>query len=499
MNDDLAPLPAAEPLEKRFMPNIQSAANPAADWLLEARAVLNSNKELRERVHEARSAGTSAVTEMARAFDAAWGGNRWDNAREAAEYLWDEQEQLGDGAYLVDTRTGRVALAVREEDIYQPAPVPREGGGMATPLPRIRPDLEAAVTCWFHDREREERVVAALVARARQTDLLREDGDPRLLVATRAGRRHIVNQLSTFDPKVLLRAAGGTSGTFLTHFELTTNEDSADLEGLTLIEGEAFSRSVMGVQDQTTVNLRHNRAASLQGALVQGWIREIARRLGNAAHSRVKPREVHVRDLAKADLAAATFWVCPPEDLRYLKKADLSLALMPIASANLTGLQAAAGVLVVPAEFSATSREMFDRWEAHSSVKFRLWIDWTKVVTLRLLGIEHQAVPTNQPVRPPAKLPDPVIPETQGGYFSFIVVAPEPLAIDKPAVLLDQGRNVFTAQVDDLSDFLEHLKIRGIKLLDVRWLNNFSPLPADSLLLPDERVVVLAPHADEDS
>lgn len=394
-DDKLARLPQ-NALAERIDPQIVTTANPGPHWLRGARAIISHTPEIQTFIRQARSIGLTAdeaVHGLAVRLNEGWGGEHADEARETAQYLWDEQGQLGDGIYITSTETGRVIAALAEQDIYTPAPVPREDGSMAQPLPRIRPELEAAITCWTFDSGREARIVQALAERAHQTDLLREEGDPRLLVATRAGRRHLVNELAKFDPKILLRASGGTSGAFLQHFELVA-EDPERPEGvLDLIEGEVFSKSTMNVADMSTVNLHHNRAASLQGALVQGWVREVARQLSVAATRRfLGVEEVRQMDLTKAHLQDRSFWVCPPEAVRYLRRVDARVSLMPVPSAHVIGLSAKAGLLVVPEEFSAASREMFDRWEASSNLSFRLWIDWSKVLLLRISGIEHQAV-----------------------------------------------------------------------------------------------------------
>jgi len=381
-------------LEQRIRPQVLSDARPEADWLRDARALLNGNKAIRDFVREARSGGMAvdaAIDGLSIRLNEQWGGDRAAEAFEVATYLWDEQDQLGDGIYLVSRETGRVAVRLTENDIYQPKPVPREDGSLATPLPRIRPDIEAGIACWFHDESREDRIVATLAARAHQTQLLREDGDPRLLVATREGRRHMVESLGKFDPKVLLRAAGGTSGAFLQRFELRA-EDPEETEGLQLIDGGAYSQTTMNIQDQTTVNLHHNRAASIQGALVQGWVREVARQLSlEAVKHFPQSAEIHQMDLTKGHLQGIDLWITSPETLRYLRRVQPNLSVMPVASARTIGVRPHAGVLVVPAEFKAMSRELFDRWEASSSLKFRIWVDWTKVVILTLGGVEYQA------------------------------------------------------------------------------------------------------------
>lgn len=383
------------PTAQRLVPVVISEARPEAGYLRDARALLNRDESLRTFVQEARASGMNteaAVDGLSIRLNAFWNGAHAQEAYEVARYLWDEQDQLGDGVYLASNETGLVVAALSDEDIYQPSPVPRENGALALPLPRLRPELETAITCWAAEKGREERVLQALAVRAHQTDLLREEGDPRLLVATRSGRRHIVAEMAKTDPKTLLQFAGGTAGIFLHHFELRAQDPEAS-SGLTLLEGTCYSTSVMGVQDPLTTNLSHNRPASLRGAMVQGWVREVARQMAQAAFRLdPAPEEIPQMSLTKEHLGRADFWVSPPEAVRYLRRADPNLAIMPVSCSQPIGLVGRLGALVVPEAFDVSSREMFDRWEASSGLSFRLWVDWTRVQRLALSGIELQAV-----------------------------------------------------------------------------------------------------------
>ncbi len=45
--------------------------------------------------------------------------------------------------------------------------------------------------------------------------------------------------------------------------------------------------------------------------------------------------------------------------------------------------------------------------------------------------------------------------------YSFIVTAPHPIVTKNPVVMLDEGRNVFTAVVPDLDGFMQALLDEG--------------------------------------
>lgn len=329
------------------------------------------------------------IAGVAERLDEAWGGGQLAQAQECAQYLFDEWRQLGEGLFVASSETGRVVAVVTEEDFYQPAPVPREGGGMALPQKRLKPEIEASLHSWVFERGRETAILEQLALRGHQTDFLKENGDPRLLVATREGRRHIVQEFSKLDPGLLLRAAGGTGGRFLRFFDLTDHEPE-ERAGYVELKGAAFSRTSMGVQDPLTTNLSHNRPASLQGALVQGWLREIAKKLSVAAP---KGLEVSQRALTKEHLDGVTFWIAPPEALRYLRKANPLVQVMPVEGAGVLGLRdGILGTIQVEPNFAASNREWFDRWEAETQLTYRVWVNWGATLSFSLKDIEHEAV-----------------------------------------------------------------------------------------------------------
>jgi len=393
-------------LVDRLDQQVISEAKPSTEDLLQARADLTSDPDLQALFAQAFQEDHDdvwLVDALAKGLDRKWREDGWvefeSETRQAAQYLVDEYRQLGEGTHLISPDTGRVLYTLQEGDVWQPSMVPREGGGFAKPLPQLRPDLASFLTTWTFNKAREEEVVAKLAAKGHQTALLVEEGDPRLLVATRRGRAHIATSLSKFDPETLLKACGGTSGMFLKHFELTTEGDTATpSDTLTKIEGEANSFSKMGIQDQTTVNLHHNRAATLQGALTQGWVRHMAKTLTlNAVEHYQQSGSIEALRQDKIDktlLSQSQMWVAPPEAMIWLRRADPSKRVLPVAGIqHILGLKAAkVGAIQVPLEFSIHNRELFDRWETGANLKYTLWVDWSTIVVKSIEGLEYQAV-----------------------------------------------------------------------------------------------------------
>lgn len=74
------------------------------------------------------------------------------------------------------------------------------------------------------------------------------------------------------------------------------------------------------------------------------------------------------------------------------------------------------------------------------------------------------------------------------GFYSFITVSPRPLAIEKPVILMDHGRNVFNVVVDDLGALMERFKQEGVEVKQINRLDGLDPVPSEeTLMLPGER------------
>lgn len=71
-------------------------------------------------------------------------------------------------------------------------------------------------------------------------------------------------------------------------------------------------------------------------------------------------------------------------------------------------------------------------------------------------------------------------------YYSFVVVAKHPVGIPSPLVLLDTGRNVFSAEVSDIEAFKETLADANVSLKELHRLDAHEPGSFTDLLLEGE-------------
>jgi len=381
----------ARALSKRFEITVQSSAEPRHDLLLPIRALILMDASLaalfvqfrKESFDVAWLRDMLATRVIARLKDA-----DFDEVIAACQYLADEYHQLGEGYFLVSTETGKVVLVATEDDLYDPGFLARHTGNEAQALKRLNPNLESAFVLHRHERAREQEIVQKLMQRVVQTDLLRQEGDARLRIATRAGRTEIARDLAGDDAYELLRRSSGTTGMFLRHFELSDSEEGAfDLQGV------ACFRSSMSVHDALTANISYNRLGTLRGAAPQGWVRDIARQLCAEAHRRGHAFPVDVEDLSTEIVTSRELWVADP-DVYGLIRAAKGHAV-PVEGVDAIGLSGKVGTLSVARECSVESREVSGRWDISATSPYRLSVDFCQLRLLPLNGIERAAVVEN--------------------------------------------------------------------------------------------------------
>lgn len=68
-------------------------------------------------------------------------------------------------------------------------------------------------------------------------------------------------------------------------------------------------------------------------------------------------------------------------------------------------------------------------------------------------------------------------------YYSFVVIAQQPVGIPNPIILLDRGLNTFNAEISDIDAFKKDLENENVVIKEVYRLDTHEPgLPTDLLL-----------------
>jgi hypothetical protein len=193
---------------------------------------------------------------------------------------------------LVSAHTGLPVAQVPEDAIYVPEPVAREGtDALATPLPRLRPEIETAIVLRTNERAADPVLLTQLAARTHSTVLQRTEGDLRFRIATRSGRKRLAERLREELPE-LLRDHHGSIGRLFARCRLTgpIPEEHAIRFPVTL-RGHA----ALLVADALAMNYRHDSYRSAREKIRAGWGRALAKAVATIAHQ-TSPRAVTLED-----------------------------------------------------------------------------------------------------------------------------------------------------------------------------------------------------------
>ncbi len=377
----------------KLEPQVLTVARPSGPSLLAARTIVD------------RDAATRAVFLQAKAEG--WDANRLAEAlvepigallegspvevQEVSRYLADEFQQIGDGILIISTTTGQAIAKLTDDDYYTPTHmVPREGGGMAKPLPRIRPELEGFIVRRAFDDDREARAEQRLAARLHQTELLQTEGDPRLKAVTRRGRKSVAEEVQDRLPTAIFEATG-VAKDFLQFFNVQNTLDSVHLDDdwTQLPKRSAIARTSTLIADLQALNLRHNHVSAALAKISTQWVRDIARTLSIEAQKFHVPSARAFDSLTAADMEKVKLWVGDPNFTQACQASFPGQRLLPADGAEPCGLLSTVGVLLVhPDGFKFEHREYHDRWEMNAAVEYTLFVcGWETVRSLNLTDV----------------------------------------------------------------------------------------------------------------
>lgn len=304
-------------------------------------------------------------------------------------YLADEFEQLGDALLLISSDTGKAIARLSDADFYQPNAVPRESGNMIERPVQVRPDVEGFIISWRFDSGRERSVRNDVLTRINQTELLREEGDPRLQSLTRAGRHGLAEEVQRSLP-TLLQGSIGVAQRFLTFF--APGRPSGEEGTYAQIKVEAHSRVRRPLQDLSTTNTRYSVLTSTLASVATSWVRSMG---GELLRGCPEWRYGMVRGCLAADQDPLDFtgprtsglWIAEPNLAVALQQRGCQV-LPVIGPSNLAlYLHYPVGFLELPNDkFGIRSSEIHDRWLLETGADVTLWVDWSKIEVFSISG-----------------------------------------------------------------------------------------------------------------
>lgn len=341
------------------------AAPKKREDLVRARHAIHVHVSL-QRVFELASDEQWSADQLANVLEWELLGLGVDVAFEVCRYLADEFEARDKTAtLLVSAETGLAVAQVPEDAIYVPPPVAREGTDqLAAPIPRIKPEIEAAIIRYQNAVAEEPVLLEKLFSRARSTSLQQADGDVRLQVATRSGRTKLGECLRDALP-ALLRDQRGAIGRL--YQKCRINEpvpESHDIHISLTLSGHAS----MLVADALAMNFRYDVYQWGREQLRAGWGRSLAQAITGVAHKGTRPVEVAVNSTLPRGLLIG------PPDLAVMAR---RLEVLPVVDALATAVTGVMFLEVRDDAYAFDSYESAARWCVDASVRVDLYLDPT--------------------------------------------------------------------------------------------------------------------------
>lgn len=270
-----------------------------------------------------------------------------------AQYLAEEVLQAGDRIILSSTETGYAIGALDPSYLEEQPRVMRENGRLGIGLPRLKPEVEAALTLWFSDRGREKGAIDFFSARLGISGL-----DTRLLILSRNGRQAIATAIGQLDPTALLDSARGILREFWSRLQPVTTEPDTEPS----VSGQTVSGTDFGISDLLALSVVHQHASNTRASLAAGVLREMARLIS------VIPGLPSV-----SSDSGPGFWIAPPEAVSVLLQKNPLNRVLPVVGAQTVSLSPSAGRVKIDS-YSVSSRESGSVWAVYAKVHWRVWL-----------------------------------------------------------------------------------------------------------------------------
>lgn len=269
--------------------------------LARARRNVADVPELTHLVQQAREEGQTRewlTDQLAVRLSAMWGGKDYQEAEAAARIV--AHDLLGAAPVIVTDRvTGQTLAHLPEDAIWQPEAVPREDGTLATPLPRLRPDVEAQLVDHVHNQAREVQIVEQAFARVATTQLIRDEGSRMLDILTREGRQRVVEEIrQSLVEGCIHYATAFYQGLGDLRLNVGMQKSLYDFKLTHTLSCEA----TLKLPDRTTINSRHDWAARTRQVMAKDLIYQVAEALHQAVYLDATPATASEAVLAEAPL-----------------------------------------------------------------------------------------------------------------------------------------------------------------------------------------------------
>ncbi len=375
-------------LATKLQPIVATLANPSSTCLIEARQAAQRSQTIQEifiqgRTEEWDGERLAEALRPALAQEMGWSESE---AVDVALYLAEEYIQIGDSVLIIDRETGRAIAKVTDDDFWQPAAVPREDGSLATPMARLKPEIEGFLVKWQFDTHRDRDLHAKMAVRGEAAGLILGPTDRRLLPVTQAGRKQFVDELRDVLSTVLVDRLSGSTAMLIRKFKLTEEQPGMTIGVRPTYRCVIPAYKTIPIQDPTTFNLAHDRFAATVSTVGTSWVRAISRIITNFALENCSATELKVTDLRPSTFGPDRAWIAAPDEYKVMSGTRPGLhCVVTTDSSVIVGVSENAGIIVVdPTSYQCQTREVHDRWEIVASVEVTLWLNPSCLTVFRL-------------------------------------------------------------------------------------------------------------------
>lgn len=354
---------------------VVSSANPDSSLLRSIRQVIPQNDQIRQIFIDAQTDpdGPNKVDRQ-RLLGLLHEIYPHDEIGDVAEYLADEFEQIGDGILLISSDTGRAVAKVSEQSLYEASPVPRESGNMVERGVMIRPDVEAFLSYWSFENEREHNVRSQAIARLNQTDLQREEGDRRTLILSKEGRRTIAQEVQNSIGDAF-KNPNGPAQSLLDYFPI--GKASFPFPNPCVpIKIIPWSRIRRRVQDQLTVNPKYDALTATLASVTSSWTRSIVSTLLQEASLRELEWPQGSLDAVLEEHSGGRWFAEPNLARALLDRGCRVFAANGPPNLALHMFREAGYLELVEDKIGTNHRELHDRWTIESATEVILHVCW---------------------------------------------------------------------------------------------------------------------------
>jgi len=248
----------------------------------------------------------------------------------------------------------------------------------------IRPDVEAFLSYWSFEHEREKNVRTLALSRLNQTELQREEGDRRTLILSREGRLSLAQEVQDSVGHAFEKKSDSGYSSLLDYFPV----GGSLTEPCTPLKIILWSRVQRKIQDQLTSNPKFDPLTATLAAVTSSWKRSIVSTLlQEAARAREDLWPVDGIAGAIEDHGTGGMWFCEPNLARALLDKGCRVFSAQGPSNIALHVYRQAGYLELDEnKIGTNNREVHDRWTIESAAEVTLHVRWDFVDIIIING-----------------------------------------------------------------------------------------------------------------